>query len=251
MSTRTGLREFDVAYLDFYPYLEGYLRRATVAASSVVEVGLGLGTVSRWLAQRVPRYVGVDVATGAVDFVRASFEATGLKGDFHRRSILDTVAPDLGGQVDAAVAIGCLHHTGDLASAVGRLESLVRPGGRVLMMVYNDFSPKRVVRHPLRAVAHLRQARSGERLWWAEEDEQGRGTHDVDSAGQAAPLTEFAAVKSWPVLSEHGVRYKVTRQNFNRVGLPRTSVGIPRDVTLSTVGRWWGTDLYAEGILPD
>ena len=48
-----GLDGFDQAYFEFYPYLRGYVDRALADATSVVEVGLGLGTTSRYMARNV------------------------------------------------------------------------------------------------------------------------------------------------------------------------------------------------------
>src|SRR5215211_2839449 len=62
-----GLRRFDAAYLRLYPYLGRYLPVPAWRESSVLEVGLGYGTVGQLLTERGFRYHGVDIAQGPVD----------------------------------------------------------------------------------------------------------------------------------------------------------------------------------------
>ena len=243
-STTDGLAEFDRNYMAFYPYLNEFLEAATSGADSVVEVGLGLGTVSRRLAQMGLDYVGIDVAKQPCEFVDASFKALGLNGTFYNRSILSTTRSDVAGPFDTAIAIGSLHHTGDLSLAVRRLEDLVTPGGRMLIMVYREFTPRRVLANPRRAWRHWRDLRVGRRFWWNENDADARLSHDANSRGEAPPSTAFASEEAWRHLFSPEVTFEISRRNFHRIGLPKTQFEIPRDAVLNSLGRLWGLDLY-------
>ena len=250
VSTLEGLLEFDKQYMAFYPYLEGFLDEVAERASSVVEVGLGLGTVSRRLAVRGLDYSGIDVAAQPCRFTKASFDALGLKGDFYQRSVLSTTPQDVGGPFDAGVAIGSLHHTGDLASAVAQFEALIRPGGRMLIMTYGEFTPRRLMSDPRRAWRHWREWRAGEESWWEEDDEAARGAHDANSLGEAPPSTAFTTGRAWRPLLAEGTEFQISRRHFNRVRIPGTRLELSRGMVLRTFGRIWGIDLYVRARRP-
>ena len=52
MSTLEGQEKFDVWYVDFYKYLFEFVDKLEVEDKRVVEIGLGLGTLSRKLASK-------------------------------------------------------------------------------------------------------------------------------------------------------------------------------------------------------
>ena len=64
--TPASLARFDVAYLDYYPYLARYLEELPVKGRRVLEIGLGFGTVGQSLAARGALYHGADIAPGPV-----------------------------------------------------------------------------------------------------------------------------------------------------------------------------------------
>ncbi|OIQ81307.1 ubiquinone biosynthesis O-methyltransferase [mine drainage metagenome] len=246
-----GLDAFDAGYFDFYPYLRSYLDRVLADATSVVEVGLGLGTISRYMARHVERYVGIDVAGGPCRFVERSFSDRGLKGTLVTNSILEVQTKDLGEPFDAAVAIGSLHHTGNLTKAVKRLEDLVKPGGEILIMVYNEFELRRILTRPHQAVGHAITRHTQPNATWPELDEKIRAANDTDSKGRSAPFTNYSTKTTWKTISERGVEYRVTRENFRRIPVPGVRGGqIPRKWLLGLPARIVGTDLYVEGTIP-
>src|SRR4051794_1331434 len=70
------LERFDAAYLDFYPYLAGYL--APIGhGDDVLEIGTGYGTVGRVLLERQASYTAVDIAPGPIAMARLSLERAG------------------------------------------------------------------------------------------------------------------------------------------------------------------------------
>ena len=246
-----GLDGFDQAYFEFYPYLRSYVDRALADATSVVEVGLGLGTTSRYMARKVDRYLGIDVAGGPCRFVERSFSDRGLVGKFLANSILRIQPEDVGEQFDAAVAIGSLHHTGDLSLAVKRLEALVKPGGKILIMVYNEFELRRILERPGRALGHAMIRHKQPNATWPELDEKARSANDTDSSGRPAPFTNYSTKRTWKTISGRRVEYRVTRENFHAIPFRRAPGGqLPRKWMLGIPARIAGTDLYVEGAVP-
>jgi SAM-dependent methyltransferase len=118
----------------------------------VLEVGCGTGQMSLYLATG-------DRVVVATDLTRASLE---LAADAARRYGLDRVrfvetdlhAPGLaGGAFDVVYSSGVLHHTPDPRAAFAAIVPLVRPGGFIVVGLYNAYA--RVPHRLRRAVARL------------------------------------------------------------------------------------------------
>ena len=233
-----SLECFDRAYLDRYPYLEGYVRAPEMAGRRVLEVGLGYGTVAELLARAGADYHGVDIASGPVAMARERLaRVPGARPDgVQQGSALDLPLPDA--SFDRVISIGCLHHTGDLARAVAEVRRVLRPGGELLLMVYNRHSARRVVLWPLLAVRHRLVAGAPTPEEWL------RHANDGTPEGGTAPHTDFVSVAELRGLL-HGMRdLRIDRRSIDRVPLGPREISRARLMRLG-LDRRVGLDLYA------
>jgi SAM-dependent methyltransferase len=231
-----ALARFDAAYMELYPYLDRYLPDTESRGRSLLEIGLGYGTVSQILASRGFDYHGLDIAAGPVEMVRHRLAELG-RDDPEARvrvgSALDI--PHKDESFDHVVTIGCLHHTGDLPRAVVEIERVLRPGGRAQVMVYNRRSFRRM---RMAAGRWIRR----ERL----DDDEIRGSYDRNLEGEAAPTTDYTSVREARRLFSGFSRVDVRRENFDDLVLPRLAV--PRSRLLGWPARIAGLDLYITAI---
>lgn len=96
-----------------------------------IEIGAGIGTFTRlWLAKGVPRLTVSDVEPGALAALRAAF-ADDPRVDVEEIDLTDP----RGGHHSALVALNVLEHVPDDVAALGAGSRLVRPGGRVVILV--------------------------------------------------------------------------------------------------------------------
>jgi SAM-dependent methyltransferase len=241
MARRLGIRDaspselarFDQAYLALYPYLLGYFPREWVAGRRVLEVGLGYGTLSEALARMGADYHGLDIAAGPVEMVR--HRLAGMPGarpeQVQQGSVLALPFPDA--SFDVVASIGCLHHTGDLFGAVQEVRRVLRPGGRVELMVYN----RRSLRRLLAAMRH-RGHRAGA-------DEAMRARYDATTDGAAAPHTDFVTAAELRGLLHGFGDIRVERRNMDGLPIPYVAE-LSRPALLALrVDRLLGLDLYA------
>ena len=151
-------------------------------------------------------------------------------------SALELPFPDA--SFDRVVSIGCLHHTGDLARAVAEVRRVLRPGGELLLMVYNRHSARRVLLWPLLAVRHRLVAGAPTPEAWL------RHANDGTADGDAAPHTDFVSVAELRGLL-HGMHdVRIDRRSIDRVPLGPLEISRARLMRLG-VDRLAGLDLYA------
>jgi SAM-dependent methyltransferase len=231
------LARFDAAYLALYPYLLGYFPREHVEGRPVLEIGLGYGTLTEALARMGAEYHGLDIAAGPVEMAR--HRLAGVLGarpeQVQQGSALELPFPDA--SFDLVASIGCLHHTGDLFGAIQEVRRVLRPGGRLVLMVYNRRSLRRLVAAPVWALRRRRD-RAGA-------DEALRARYDATADGAAAPHTDFVTAPELRGLL-HGLDdVRVERRNME--GVPARLVSEPTRSALMRlrVDRLLGLDLYA------
>ena len=136
-ATMESLRRYDENFLRYYPYLDRHIPWADLRGKRVLEIGLGYGTVSQKLAESGAIFIGLDIAANAAAMVNHRLRQSGLPGEAIQGNILTPPLAD--GTFDAIVAIGCLHHTGDMRAAIASCRRLLAPGGLFIGMVYYVF----------------------------------------------------------------------------------------------------------------
>ena len=236
--TPETIARFDEWYMQFYPYLARYLDDLNVDGRAVLEIGLGFGTVGQILASRGARYHGADIAAGPVAMMRDRLRWLGRpdEGSVLQASVLELPWNDK--TFDVVVSIGCLHHTGHLPRAVPEVHRVLVPGGLAFVMLYNA--------HSFRQLVVVRRERL--RAAWARRSsaERVRAMYDTNTAGEAAPHTDFVSRRD--VRRLFGAFSKVAIESRNFDSLTPTLAGrelmIPRERLLGNVARLLGTDLY-------
>lgn len=109
------------------------------AGRKVLEVGCGLGADGSRFAAAGADYTGIDLTPAAVAAARRHFEVLGLSGAFliQNAQRMDALAD---ASFDAVYSHGVLHHTPDLDGALAEVARVLRPGGRLILMVYHRAS---------------------------------------------------------------------------------------------------------------
>lgn len=245
-NSRESIKRFDKWYFLFYPYLTSYLSGLAVKNKSVLEVGLGYGTVTQALAEMGASVHAIDIAAGPVIQAQRRFSLNHLAGMAHQQSILGSDFPDE--SFDAVVCIGSLHHTGDLRQSLSEIERLLRPGGNFLIMVYNAYSYRRWVKSPFATTRYFLSELVGHRGVVSTGSAKERGHYDRNLGGDSAPHTDWISRKSlsFELRTFEGV--SITRENIDQE-FPFSFVR--RERLLKTcLPKLFGLDLYAVGIKP-
>jgi SAM-dependent methyltransferase len=125
--------------------------RAIPGDARVVEIGCGTGQMSLYLARADRVVIGVDLTRASLALAAMAARRFGLdqvhfvEADLHSPGLRP-------GAFDVVYSSGVLHHTPDPSAAFARIARLARPGGMIVLGVYNAFA-----RLPLRARRYVAQ----------------------------------------------------------------------------------------------
>jgi SAM-dependent methyltransferase len=230
-----SLAIFDAWYLRMYPYLDKHLRLAELRGKSVLEVGLGYGTVAQRLAEHGAFYRGLDIAAGPVEMVNYRLRLHGLPGSAVQGSVLQ--APFGDASIDRVVAIGCFHHTGDMQRAIDESYRMLRAGGELTLMVYYGLSYRRWLLEPRAA---WRELVGGTAVATT------IARHYDDTDGEAPPHTDFVSRRRLRRMCRRFRSFGATLENIDRAipGIP-----VSFDWLVSTpLPKLFGLDIYARAV---
>jgi len=243
-----ALKAFDEFFFEFYPYLDYYIPFASFMGKDVLEVGLGMGSVSQRIALSGARLRGLDIAQGPVALVNTRLHRLGFAETAQQGSVLR--APFDDETFDHVVSIGCLHHTGDLPLAISEVHRVLKKGGTAIIMLYYAYSPKRWILWPRATARHLvASLRAPDRAVIATASE--RAGYDRATDGSAPPETVFTSKRQLRAFSRQFDRISMRLENldtdtllypFSRPARRRARPWLLR------LGSWTGSateDLYA------
>jgi carbamoyltransferase len=105
----------------------------------VVEIGCGTGQLTNFLAIAHRGVLGVDVCLNSLRLAERFRAEHGLKrAAFAQMNLFRPALKD--GFFDVVISNGVLHHTADCRGAFARISRLAKPGGYVIVGLYNAFS---------------------------------------------------------------------------------------------------------------
>jgi SAM-dependent methyltransferase len=237
-----SLARFDAWYFDFYPYLQPWVPLGAMRGRDVLEVGLGYGSLSQVLAGAGARYVGLDIAAGPVRMVNHRLKSADLAGYAQCGSIL--APPFEPSSFDFIVAVGSLHHTGNLQLAVDTCHALLRPGGTLCFMVYYAYSYRQLVQNHDASLAYADAEKGGFRGVMGQVDAGMRAAYDADAAGRGAPHTDFVSRASLRRICHRFERFDARLMNIDQE--PPFETTPRRQLLQSEWPAKVGLDLYAK-----
>jgi SAM-dependent methyltransferase len=132
------------------------LDRAIAHDARIVEVGCGTGQMSLYLARGRRIVIGADLSREALRMGASAAQKFGLdrvrfvETDLHRPGLRPA-------SFDVVYSSGVLHHTPDPSVSFARLVRLARPGGTIVVGLYNAFA--RIPQRLRRLVARLSRYR--------------------------------------------------------------------------------------------
>ena len=115
------------------------------ADARLVEIGCGTGQTSLFLARADRKVVALDLTRASLELGAAAAERYGIEGITFVEADINRL-PLKPGAFDLVYCSGVLHHTPDPRASFARIAKAVRPGGMIIIGLYNS-----IARLPLKA----------------------------------------------------------------------------------------------------
>jgi SAM-dependent methyltransferase len=126
---------YDAWRYDQEGHIPACLDRFSWKGQKVLEIGLGQGAESEQLIRRGASWSGLDLTPEAVDRVAARLALRDLPYDnLKQGSALDIPYAD--DSFDVVFSHGVLHHIPDIRRAQSEIHRVLKPGGRLVAMLY-------------------------------------------------------------------------------------------------------------------
>ncbi|MDQ8040031.1 MAG: class I SAM-dependent methyltransferase [Rickettsiella sp.] len=229
--SKESIKKFDDWFFSFYPYLKkNYLTLDKFRNKKVLEIGLGYGSVSQFLAENAAYFSGIDIAEGPVNFLN------------HRLTLIEKLpcarimsVHKLNFQdnyFDFIVSIGCFHHTGNIKKCIEEVYRVLKPGGHLVFMCYNRYSLREFLHRPLKTFISLFKVA---RIF----NQAERWHYDRNLVGESAPFTELVSKRQLVSLCQTFSLCNIRVENFDEP---------LRKYFLNNIGKKLGTDLYIQCI---
>lgn len=110
----------------YHPWIEQAL---PPRIGALLDAGCGAGDFAKSIARRCDRVVAIDLSPKMIERARASGAPAHVR--FEVGDVIEAELPESG--FDAIVSIAALHHM-DLEAALDRFATLLRPGGRLVVV---------------------------------------------------------------------------------------------------------------------
>ena len=217
---------------------------SAAAGKTVFDYGCGNGFVLQQFARNGATVHGVDLTERSIALCRARFADRGLEGSFVVGDGRSIPHPDA--TFDMATSMGVLHHIPDPTPVVADLYRVVKPGGRLTIMLYYRYSWQCLVLMPLKRLfyANYRGKSQAEAVNMVDGDENPYGV--VYSRREAIALLEAAGFR---VLDTE--LYHLTWRQFLMVGpVWRVAEALFGPLSRSWVCRRLGWALYLRAEKP-
>ncbi len=137
-ATREYFLEIERKRYALQPHIPEVLSRIDWRGKRVLEIGAGVGTDARQLIGKGAIYTGINVDRGSTEAIARALRAFSLPGNAVQCDATSLGFPD--GAFDVVYAFGVLHHIPEVTKAVAEICRVLRPGGELLLMLYNRSS---------------------------------------------------------------------------------------------------------------
>jgi SAM-dependent methyltransferase len=188
------------------PFIADYADFAGTRGQRLLEIGVGLGTDFVRFARAGAQVTGVDLTEHSVRLVQRRLELEGLEGEVRVADAERLPFPD--GAFDVVYSWGVLHHTPAPDRAIAEALRLLRPGGRLCLMLY---ARRSWVAFGLWARYALLAGRPNRSLAWAL-------SHHMESAGTQGYTPREIRARLEPQVAELTVEHVGTPYDRRVVG---------------------------------
>jgi SAM-dependent methyltransferase len=120
------------------PHILEVISKIDWRGKRVLEIGSGVGTDARVIIGKGGIYTGINVDRASTEATAQALRVFSLPGRVLQRDATCLDFPD--GAFDVVYSFGVLHHIPEVEKAVAEIRRVLKPGGDLLLMLYNRSS---------------------------------------------------------------------------------------------------------------
>ena len=136
--SREYFLEIERRRYELQPHILDIISKIDWSGKRVLEIGTGVGTDARQIIGRGAVYTGINVDRRSTEATSQALRLFSLPGIALERDATSLDFPD--GAFDVVYAFGVLHHIPEAGKAVAEIHRVLKPGGELLVMLYNRAS---------------------------------------------------------------------------------------------------------------
>jgi len=136
--SREYFLEIERRRYEFQPHIPDILSKIDWRGKRVLEIGTGVGTDARNIIGRGGNYTGINIDRGSTDSTLRALRVFALPGVVMQGNATSLDFPD--STFDVVYSFGVLHHIPEVEKAAAEIHRVLKPGGELLVMLYNRAS---------------------------------------------------------------------------------------------------------------
>jgi ubiquinone/menaquinone biosynthesis C-methylase UbiE len=138
------------------PFMRSLMEFDNFRGKRLLEIGCGLGTDWLQFARAGAITTGVDLTPASIELVKKRFALEGIPVD---AQVADAEhLPFENDSFDAVYSFGVLHHTPNTQKSIDEVHRVLKPGGRIVIMLYHKSSIHVYLGTPLYKISHKLKA---------------------------------------------------------------------------------------------
>jgi ubiquinone/menaquinone biosynthesis C-methylase UbiE len=207
-------------YETYAPWMRETMEFDRHAGAQLLEIGGGMGTDLAQFAAHGADVTDVDLSSGHLGLARENFAVRSLSGQFLQQDAESLVFDD--NTFDVVYSNGVLHHTPDTRQVVREIFRVLKPGGRVIVMVYAEDSLQY-----WRNLMWNIGLREGQLRKYSMGEIMSRAVERSDNAA-AHPLVKAYTREGLRRLFEGFLDIEILQRQLEADGVPRVLARVPR-----------------------
>jgi SAM-dependent methyltransferase len=136
--SREYFLEIERRRYELQPHILDILSKIDWRGKRVLEIGTGVGTDARNSIGRGGIYTGINIDRGSTDSTLRALRVFSLPGVAMQGNAISLDFPDH--TFDVVYSFGVLHHIPEVERAAAEIHRVLKPGGELLVMLYNRAS---------------------------------------------------------------------------------------------------------------
>jgi len=222
-------------YQTYAPWMPDVMEFDRYAGRDVLEIGGGMGTDLAQFARYGARVTDVDLSSGHLTLAKENFAVRGLRGRFIQRDAESLPFDDH--TFDLVYSNGVLHHTPNTKAAIEEIVRVLRPGGRVIVMMYAENSL-----HYWRTIFWNMGLREGQLRRYSMGELMSRSVERSENAS-AHPLVKAYTRSRLKALFSTFSNIEIVQEQIEQTAMPRSMRWMSRPLVGSMMG--WNLILKA------